>query len=139
MAAEAAKHELTQQTFTKTMVIQVWKPEYERAGRHFVYTSDYLLFFVRILEQLRDRASLEALAKRVRRKPNEFHRHTTVWQTLCQSYVRLTGANRFSGGSETFLTVWKLPSSAKSTKISSLLAKAHSKSGPTMQRTSLPS
>ncbi|KAK5156427.1 hypothetical protein LTR04_005654 [Oleoguttula sp. CCFEE 6159] len=89
MAAEAAKHELTQQTFTKTMVIQVWKPEYERAGRHFVYTSDYLLFFVRILEQLRDRASLEALAKRVRRKPNEFHRHTTVWQTLCQSYVRV--------------------------------------------------
>ncbi|TKA74067.1 hypothetical protein B0A49_05302 [Cryomyces minteri] len=73
MAAEAAKHELTQQMFTKTMVIQVWKPSYERAGRHFVYTSDYLLFFVRILEQLRDRASLEALAKRA----------------LCQTYVRV--------------------------------------------------
>ena len=29
-AAVGAKHELTQQIFTKTMNVQVWKPEFER-------------------------------------------------------------------------------------------------------------
>lgn len=29
-AAAAARHELNQQIFTKTMAIQVWKPEFER-------------------------------------------------------------------------------------------------------------
>jgi hypothetical protein len=30
LATMAAKNELSQQIFTKTMVVQVWKPEYER-------------------------------------------------------------------------------------------------------------
>src|SRR6266480_1908679 len=52
LAVIGARHELTQQMFTKTMQMQVWKPEYERPGRHFVYTSLYLRFFVRLLVQL---------------------------------------------------------------------------------------
>ncbi|KAK3637343.1 Histone transcription regulator 3 [Elasticomyces elasticus] len=84
-----AKHELTQQLFTKTMVLQVWRPECERAGRHFVYTARYTRFFTQILEQLKDRPSLEALARRVRRRPHDMFEHGVVWQEICNAYLRL--------------------------------------------------
>lgn len=91
MAAMGAKHELTQQIFTKTMAIQVWKPENERPGRHFVYTTRYTRFFLRLCVQLNDRVSLEALAKRVRKKPHEFYEHTRLWQEICVSYLKVSG------------------------------------------------
>ena len=87
--ATGAKHELTQQMFTKTMVLQVWRPEAERAGRHFVYTSRYTRFFVKILKQLKDRANLEMLAKRVRRRPHDLFEHSLVWQEICTAYLQL--------------------------------------------------
>ncbi|KAK5169573.1 Histone transcription regulator 3 [Saxophila tyrrhenica] len=89
MVAMGAKHELTKQMFTKTMVLQVWRPDFERAGRHFVYTARYTRLFVRILEQLKDRSNLEMLARRVRRRPNEIFEHSLVWQEICFAYLRL--------------------------------------------------
>ncbi|KAJ9645967.1 Histone transcription regulator 3 [Coniosporium tulheliwenetii] len=89
MAARAAKHELTQQIFTKTMAIQVWKPEHERPGRHFVYTTRYTRFFLQLLVQLDDRPNLEVLARRVRRKPHEFFDHGKLWQDVCGAYIKL--------------------------------------------------
>ncbi|GAB7348925.1 hypothetical protein MBLNU459_g7611t1 [Dothideomycetes sp. NU459] len=91
--AIAAKNELTQQMFTKTMVLQVWRPEHERPGRHFVYTTRYTRFFVRLLDQLNDRAGLEALARRVRRKPTEFFEHSSVWNDICLAYLRVLRAH----------------------------------------------
>ena len=90
MAALGAKHELTQQIFTKTMHIQVWKPDNERPGRHFVYTGRYVRFFVRLLYQLNDRASLEALAKRNRKKSGDFFDHTKIWEEVCMAYLNVT-------------------------------------------------
>jgi hypothetical protein len=87
--ALGAKHEFTQQIFTKTMTLQVWKPEYERAGRHFVYTSRYVLFFVGLLSQLNDRASLDQLVRRIRRKPGDYLNHQQVWEQVITSYVGL--------------------------------------------------
>jgi len=88
-AAMGAKHELTQQMFTKTMSLQVWKPEHERAGRHFVYTGRYVGFLVQLLLQLSDRASLEALTKRVRRKSGEYVDFVKVWQEVCLAYLKV--------------------------------------------------
>ena len=88
-SVNAAKQELMQQIFTKTMTVQVWKPENERPGRHFVYTTRYSSFFVRLLVQSDDRANLEALAKRLRRKSNDFLNHTKLWQEMCNSYLQL--------------------------------------------------
>lgn len=87
--ALGAKHEFTQQIFTKTMTLQVWKPEFERAGRHFVYTSRYVLFFVSLLNQLNDRASLDQLVRRIRRKPGEYLNHQQVWEQVITSYAGL--------------------------------------------------
>jgi len=94
-AVLGAKHEFTQQIFTKTMSIQVWRPEHERPGRHFVYTSRYVRFFVTLLMQLGDRASLEALGKRVRKKPGDFVDHASIWAEVCTTHLKLL---RFQGG-----------------------------------------
>ena len=95
-AALDAKHEITQQIFTKTMVIQVWKPDNERAGRHFVYTGRYVRFFVRLLYQLNDKSSLEALARRIRKKAGDFVGHAAIWQELCQAYLKVRSSNRLN-------------------------------------------
>jgi hypothetical protein len=88
-AAHAAKHELALAIFTKTMAVQVWKPENERPGRHFVYTTRYTRFFFELLDLTGDRSSFEALAKRVRRKQTDFFEHQKLWQDLCSRYLRL--------------------------------------------------
>jgi hypothetical protein len=89
LGSAGARHELTQQMFTKTMVLQVWRPDAERPGRHFVYTTQYTRFFVKILEDLQDRTNLEALARRVRRRNHELFEHTAVWQDICSAYLRI--------------------------------------------------
>ncbi|KAL4921920.1 hypothetical protein BDW62DRAFT_98682 [Aspergillus aurantiobrunneus] len=88
-AAARAKGELTQQIFTKTMTIQVWKPEYERPGRHFVFTTRYAYFFVALLDQLDDRANLDQLLRRVRKKHGDFINHTKLWEDMCLTYARV--------------------------------------------------
>ena len=87
--ALGAKHEFTQQIFTKTMTIQVWKPEHERAGRHFVYTSRYVKFFVELLSQINDRTNLDLLVRRIRRKPTDYLNHQDVWEEVVITYVKL--------------------------------------------------
>ena len=85
----AAKHELMQQMFTKTMMMNVWRPENERSGRHFVYTTRYADMFIKILEFLEDRSLLDALARRVRKKTGEFFEHGNLWQYLCTAYLKV--------------------------------------------------
>jgi hypothetical protein len=87
MVARGAKHELTQQMFTKTMSVQVWKPEYERPGRHFVYTTRYTRFFIQLLDQTNDKLNMELLAKRVRRKQLDFFEHSELWREICLQYL----------------------------------------------------
>lgn len=91
----AARHEFRESIFTKTMHIQVWKPDAERPGRHCVYMERYVRLMVKILWVTNDRASMEALVKRVRKKSNDFYRFTQVWTECCTTYLRLirrTGA-----------------------------------------------
>ncbi|PGH04967.1 hypothetical protein AJ79_06924 [Helicocarpus griseus UAMH5409] len=88
-SAMAAKSEVSQQIFTKTMTLQVWRPENERAGRHFVYTTRYVYFFVGLLDQLNDRANMDLLIRRVRKKPNDYVNHAKLWEDICLTYIKL--------------------------------------------------
>ncbi|KAK2738386.1 Histone transcription regulator 3 [Myotisia sp. PD_48] len=88
-AAVAAKNDLTQHIFTKTMTVQVWRPENERAGRHFVYTTRYVYFFVHLLDQLDDRTNFDMLIRRVRRKINDYLNYAKLWEDICSTYIRL--------------------------------------------------
>lgn len=71
------------------MLSQVWKPDNERPGRHFVYTGRYVSFFVRLLYQLNDRTSLEALAKKNRKRSVDFFNHTRIWEEVCTAYLKV--------------------------------------------------
>lgn len=87
--ALGARHQFTQQIFTKTMTIQVWKPEHERPGRHYVYTGRYVKFFIHLLEQLKDRGNMDQLVRRIRRKTTDFLDHSHLWEEVVTTYVRL--------------------------------------------------
>lgn len=87
--ANAAKLEFRESIFTKTMHIQVWKPESERPGRHCVYMERYVRLMVKLLFITNDKANLEALVKRVRKKANDFFMFSTVWTDCCTTYLRL--------------------------------------------------
>jgi hypothetical protein len=85
----AAKIEFRESIFTKTMHIQVWKTESERPGRHCVYMSKYVRSMVSILWVLNDKANMEQLAKRVRKKSNEFYKFNDIWAEICTYYHRM--------------------------------------------------
>jgi hypothetical protein len=87
--ASAAKSELRESIFTKTMHIQVWKPDAERPGRHCVYMERYVRFMITILWHTGDKLNMEALVKRVRKKPAEFYEFNKVWNECCTTYIRL--------------------------------------------------
>nr|OQO27193.1 hypothetical protein B0A51_05077 [Rachicladosporium sp. CCFEE 5018] len=89
LKATAAKDEMTKHMFSKVMALQIWRPEAERAGRHFVFTTRYVEFIIQCLEQLKDRTSMEMLAKRIRKRTAEYFEHTALWQKLCNAYLRL--------------------------------------------------
>ncbi|KAF3404114.1 Histone transcription regulator 3 [Talaromyces pinophilus] len=88
-AAAAAKNELMPQIFTKTMVLQVWRPEYERPGRHYVYTTQYVSYFTKLLDQIGDHVNLEQLLRRVRKKQGDYINHTKLWEDMCIVYAKL--------------------------------------------------
>lgn len=71
------------------MTVQVWRPENERAGRHFVYTTRYVYFFVQLLDQLDDRANLDMLVRRVRRKVNDYLNFPKLWEDTCATYIKV--------------------------------------------------
>jgi hypothetical protein len=87
--ALAARHEFRESIFTKTMHIQVWKPEAERPGRHCVYMERYVRLMTKLLWVAQDKASMETLAKRVRKKANDFYNFSQVWNDCCTTYLRL--------------------------------------------------
>ncbi|KAI9726140.1 MAG: Histone transcription regulator 3 [Chrysothrix sp. TS-e1954] len=73
----------------RSMALSVWKPEHERAGRHWVYMTRYARFLGRILEQTKDLDGMQALARRVRKKPNEYFAHADLWTYICGAHVRM--------------------------------------------------
>ncbi len=60
-----------------------------RHGRHYVYKSRYTLFFLKLLAQINDRASLEVLVKRIRKRPSEYFDFPKVWAEVSQEYFRV--------------------------------------------------
>ncbi|KAI2611909.1 hypothetical protein GGR54DRAFT_334507 [Hypoxylon sp. NC1633] len=87
--AMAAFGVLRESMLTKTMVMNVWKCDAERPGRHHVYTEQYVRFVVKLLIVMKDRTNFEALLRRLRKKGADFYHFTDLWQTCCIAYLRL--------------------------------------------------
>ncbi|KAH6634937.1 hypothetical protein B0J18DRAFT_417492 [Chaetomium sp. MPI-SDFR-AT-0129] len=88
-AAKAAFNVLRESMFTKTMVMNVWKCDAERPGRHHVYTEQYIRFVVRLLEVMKDRVNMEAVLRRIRKKGADFYHFNELWQFCVVTYVKL--------------------------------------------------
>ncbi|TGZ82588.1 hypothetical protein EX30DRAFT_317948 [Ascodesmis nigricans] len=84
----AAKAEMSTLFSSKSGTLNIWKPDNERRGRHYYYASNYIYFYARLCEQTQDRATLELLAKRVRKNANGLFRHSDVWTSVYQAYMR---------------------------------------------------
>jgi hypothetical protein len=69
------------------MALQVWKPEFERPGRHFVYTSRYVRMFIELLDKAGDRTNYDALIRKVRKKANDYFDHKGLWQEAYFGYI----------------------------------------------------
>lgn len=74
---------------SKTLALTVWKPDLERAGRHWVYMTNYTRFVSGIFEQAEDIEAMQLLARRVRKKPNEFFDHGQLWDDVAEAHLRL--------------------------------------------------
>ncbi|KAI9824302.1 MAG: Histone transcription regulator 3 [Phylliscum demangeonii] len=78
-SAYAARHLLTPRILTKSMNLQIWKPDNER------YASFCGLLFVCLL----DLRGMESLAKRVRKKVSECYEHTKLWTEIFEGYIKI--------------------------------------------------
>jgi len=87
--AMAAFSVLKESMLTKTMVMNVWKCDAERPGRHHVYTEQYVRFVVKLLVVLKDRTNFEAMLRRLRKKGADYYHFSDLWQTCCLAYLRL--------------------------------------------------
>ncbi|KAF9873650.1 hypothetical protein CkaCkLH20_08760 [Colletotrichum karsti] len=87
--AKAAFNVLRESMFTKTMVMNVWKCDAERPGRHHVYTAQYIRFMVKLLVVMNDRVNLEMVLRRLRKKGADFYHFSDLWQYCCMAYLRL--------------------------------------------------
>ena len=88
-SAKAAFNILCDSMLTKTMVMNVWKCDAERPGRHHVYTEQYTRFATKLLVIMSDRANLEQLLKRIRKKGVDFYHFNDLWHTCCMEFVKL--------------------------------------------------
>ncbi|KAG5975758.1 Histone transcription regulator 3 [Claviceps digitariae] len=92
VAAKAAFMLLKENMFTKTMVMNVWKCDAERPGRHHVFTEQYVRFMTKLLVIMSNRIDLELLLRRLRKKGADFYHFTDLWQYSCTAYVKLLRA-----------------------------------------------
>lgn len=87
--AKAAFSVLRENMFTKTMVMNVWKCDAERPGRHHVYTSQYVRYMFRLLSVMNDRTNMEALLRRLRKKGADFYHFNDLWYQCAFTYLTL--------------------------------------------------
>ncbi|KAG5369209.1 Histone transcription regulator 3-like protein [Yarrowia sp. C11] len=63
--------------------VHIWKPDFERAGKHFQYVFDYLMFFVVLLDKTDDTDAITTIGKKLRRFNNGMVNHFEAWEFTC--------------------------------------------------------
>ncbi|KTW26179.1 hypothetical protein T552_03070 [Pneumocystis carinii B80] len=74
-------------------LINIWRPDFERPGRHFYYAEKYTLYFIKLLDETNDRDGLKHLLKRLRKASSSIYHHRQVWERLCSVYLNLIRQN----------------------------------------------
>ncbi|KAF9435048.1 Histone transcription regulator 3 [Entomortierella beljakovae] len=71
----------------KTLVSSVWKPEFERSGKHFVYVGEYTKFLIVLAKESNDVETLNSLARKIRRATGLLLDLKEIWELLYDSYL----------------------------------------------------
>ncbi|ORZ21045.1 hypothetical protein BCR41DRAFT_30554 [Lobosporangium transversale] len=89
--AERAKAEMLSlfqiKSNQKTLVSSVWKPEFERSGKHFIYVGEYTKFLIILAKETQDVDTLNSLARKIRRATGLLLDLKEVWELLYDSYL----------------------------------------------------
>lgn len=67
---EGAMNEMNKLLALKSVnknVVNIWKPDNERPGKHFVYAYQYVLFYMDLLNEMHDFMSIGGMIKKLRR------------------------------------------------------------------------
>ncbi|KAF9086112.1 Histone transcription regulator 3 [Mortierella sp. AD031] len=73
----------------KTLVSSVWKPEFERSGKHFVYVGEYTRFLIVLAKETHDVEILNSLARKIRRAHGLLLDLKEIWELLYESYLAI--------------------------------------------------
>ncbi|KAF9116867.1 Histone transcription regulator 3 [Mortierella sp. AM989] len=71
----------------KTLVSSVWKPEFERSGKHFIYVGEYTKFLIVLAKESNDVETLNSLARKIRRATGLLLDLKEIWELLYDSYL----------------------------------------------------
>lgn len=75
-------------TPNKALVL-IWKPEPERPGKHFLYTFQYIYFYIELLKEIDDLDSLVAMLPKLRRSNSVMINLSIAWEILCSSVCKI--------------------------------------------------
>ncbi|KAF9193564.1 Histone transcription regulator 3 [Haplosporangium sp. Z 11] len=75
----------------KTLVSSVWKPEFERSGKHFIYVGEYTKFLIVLAKETNDVETLNSLARKIRRAHGLLLDLKEIWELLYDSYLCVLG------------------------------------------------
>lgn len=90
---------------TNKTYLQMWKPEHERPGKHFVYMYQYTEFYIKLLRRELDLASLVLMLPKLRRANSTMIKLYFAWENICSSICKLIRvvAKVEDGSTEKFL------------------------------------
>ncbi|GEQ67760.1 hypothetical protein JCM33374_g1425 [Metschnikowia sp. JCM 33374] len=88
-AKEVLSKYFTLRSNNKTF-LQLWKPEHERPGKHFVYMFQYTQFYISLLDREQDLTSLTLMYPKLRRANSTMISLHVVWEQLCTSICTIT-------------------------------------------------
>ncbi|CAN3377066.1 hypothetical protein DIURU_002068 [Diutina rugosa] len=67
-------------------LMNIWKPEFERGGKHFYYTYEYAMLYVRLLTATKDLQQLSVLFPRLKKSNATMINLYDAWDLVCQSF-----------------------------------------------------
>lgn len=74
---------------TNKQLVLIWKPEFERPGKHFLYTNQYVQYFIQLLNKKQDLNSLVVMMPKLRRSSSIMVNLSLVWEILCSSICKI--------------------------------------------------
>lgn len=70
-------------------LLSIWKPEFERPGRHYYYANRYTTYYADLLFIQEDLDLVFMFMRRLRKAYASVLHHRDIWQNLCERYIAL--------------------------------------------------